>query len=371
MATVPLVDLKAQYATIRHEIDPVVARVLAETSFIMGPEVKAFDAEFAEWIGAPHAMGVSSGTDALHLCLRALGVGAGDEVITSAMSFVATAEAIVMAGATPVFIDIDPRTCNIDPALIAAKLTPRTKAIIPVHLYGQPADMDPILELAKARGIAVIEDAAQAHGAKYKGRPVGTLGDAACFSFYPGKNLGAYGDAGAVTTTRDDLADRIRMIRDHGRRSKYEHLIDGYGNRIDALQAAILRVKLRHLTAWTAARRRLAAEYTAALTAAGIVPAFGPSWADPVWHLYVIRAKDRPAVQAALKGAGYESGVHYPIPLHRQPVYHRLGYAAGSLPVAEAAANEVLSLPIFPEMDPGIPAAVVRSLTSVIEATAR
>lgn len=366
MATIPLVDLKAQYATIKPEIEAAVARVLADTSFIMGPEVKAFDEEFAAWIGAPHAIGVSSGTDALHLVLRALGVGAGDEVITSAMSFVASAEAIVMAGATPVFADIDPRTCNIDPASIATRITPRTKAIMPVHLYGQPADMDPILELAKRHHLPVVEDAAQAHGAKYKGRPVGTIGDAGCFSFYPGKNLGAYGDAGAITTTRADLAEKLRMLRDHGRRSKYEHLIDGYGNRIDALQAAILRVKLRHLTAWTTARQQIAAAYTTALSAAGIAPAFVPTWAEPVWHLYVIRVNERAAVQGALKAAGYESGVHYPIPLHRQPVYHRLGYAAGSLPVAERAAEEVLSLPIYPEMPGEVPAGVTKVLTGTM-----
>ena len=362
VTTIPLVDLKAQYAAIKPEIDAALARVLTETAFIMGPEVQAFDAEFAEWIGAPHAIGVSSGTDALHLVLRALGVGAGDEVITSTMSFVATAEAIVMAGARPVFVDIDPRTYNVDPSLIAAKITPRTKVIMPVHLYGQPADMDPILELARTHHLAVVEDAAQAHGARYKGRPVGTIGDAGCFSFYPGKNLGAYGDAGAITTTRADLAAKLKMLRDHGRRSKYEHLIDGYGNRIDALQAAILRVKLRHLTDWTARRQAIAARYAEALGGVGLEPAFVPAWAEPVWHLYVIRRRDRAAAQAALKSAGYESGVHYPIPLHRQPVYHALGYAAGSLPVSERAAEEVLSLPIYPEL----PASAVVGVASTL-----
>lgn len=365
MTQIPLVDLKAQYASIKQEIDAAVARVLTETSFIMGPEVRAFDEEFAAWIGAPHAIGVSSGTDALHLVLRALGVGAGDEVITSAMSFVASAEAIVMAGATPVFVDIDPCTYNIDPALIAARITPRTKAIMPVHLYGQSADMDPILEVARAHKLAVVEDAAQAHGAKYKGRPVGTIGDAGCFSFYPGKNLGAYGDAGAITTTRADLAEKLRMLRDHGRRSKYEHLIDGYGNRIDALQAAILRVKLKHLTDWTARRRAVGTAYDVALTAAGITPAIVPSWAEPVWHLYVIRCDDRAAAQAALKSAGYESGVHYPIPLHCQPVYARLGYATGSLPVSERAAEEVLSLPIYPELPSDAPGRIASVLAAV------
>ena len=363
-ATIPLVDLKAQYATIKPEIDAAIARVLAETSFIMGPEVEAFDREFAAWIGAPHAIGVSSGTDALHLVLRALGVGPGDEVITSSMSFVASAEAIVMAGATPVFADIDPRTYNIDPGRIAERITPRTKVLMPVHLYGQPADMDPILELARDRGLSVVEDAAQAHGARYKGRPVGTLGDAGCFSFYPGKNLGAYGDAGAVTTTRADIAERVRMLRDHGRRSKYEHFIDGYGNRIDALQAAILRVKLRHLTAWTEARRRIAGAYASTLRAAGVAPTHVPEWAEPVWHLYVVRVKGRAAAQAALKSAGIDSGVHYPIPLHRQPVYARLGYAPGSLPVAEQAADEVLSLPIYPELPDGIVGRVTKILAS-------
>jgi dTDP-4-amino-4,6-dideoxygalactose transaminase len=364
MANIPLVDLKAQYATIKPEVDAAVARVLADTSFIMGPEVKAFDEEFAAWVGAPHAIGVSSGTDALHLVLRALGVGAGDEVITTAMSFVATAESIVMAGATPVFVDIEPGTCNLDPARIEAAITPRTRAIMPVHLYGQSADMDPILAVARKHKLPVVEDAAQAHGAKYKGRSVGTIGDAGTFSFYPGKNLGAYGDAGAITTTNDELAAKLRMLRDHGRRSKYEHLIDGYGNRIDALQAAILRVKLPHLTAWTTARQRIAGEYAKALTAVGMAPAVVPSWSEPVWHLYVIRVADRAKAQAALKAAGYESGVHYPIPLHRQPVYHRLGYAPGSLPVAERAAEEVLSLPIYPELPAGVPERVVAALVA-------
>jgi dTDP-4-amino-4,6-dideoxygalactose transaminase len=359
---IPLVDLKAQYDGLRDQMRVAMDAVLETTAFIQGPDVRAFEAEFAAFCGAGHALGISSGTDALHLALRAVGVGAGDEVITSPHTFTATAEAIVMAGARPVFADIDPHTFNIDPAQIPARITARTKAIMPVHLYGQPADMDPILELARAHGIAVVEDAAQAHGATYKGRRVGTLADAACFSFYPGKNLGAYGDAGGITTDRDDVADRVRMSRDHGRRDKYEHLEVGFGNRLDTLQAAVLRVKLRALPGWNARRAAIAARYSAALPA--LAPQV-PAWAGPAWHLYVIRVTNREHVRTVLREAGIHTGVHYPVPLHLQPAYRDLGYGAEAFPVAEAAAREVLSLPLYPELSDADADRVIDALRKV------
>jgi dTDP-4-amino-4,6-dideoxygalactose transaminase len=348
---IPLVDLKAQYKNIKDDVDTAMARVLENTSFILGPEVKALEAEFAEYCEAKHCIGVSSGTDAIHLVLRAAGVAPGDEVITSPLTFIATAEAISMAGARPVFADIDPRTFNTDPAAIERAITPRTKALLPVFLYGQPADMDAINDIGRRHNLRVIEDAAQAHGARYKGRRAGTIGEAACFSFYPGKNLGAYGDAGAVVTNDDEIAATVRMLRDHGRRDKYEHLVVGFGNRLDGLQGAILRAKLPHLEEWNRSRAALAARYTKELGDSVIVP-FVPEWAEPSWHLYVIRVKDRDAVQKRLAAAGVSSGVHYPIPLHLQPAYAHLGYEKGAFPNAEAAADEVLSLPIYPELDP-------------------
>jgi dTDP-4-amino-4,6-dideoxygalactose transaminase len=362
---IPLVDLKAQYSAIRGEIDAAIARVLQNTSFILGPEVKAFEAAFAAFSGARHAIGISSGTDALHLALRACGVQPGDEVITTPFTFIATAEAITMCGARPVFSDIDPRTGNLDPAALDASITSRTRAIVPVHLYGQPCDIDPILTVAAKRGLRVVEDAAQAHGARYKGRPAGTLADAACFSFYPGKNLGAFGDAGAVTTNSAEIAERIRMLRDHGRRDKYEHLIEGFGNRLDALQAAVLGAKLPHLASWNARRAELAAAYTRALADADLVTPHVPEWADPVWHLYVIQVRDREAARAALARHGIATGVHYPIPLHLQPAYTHLGYRHGAFPAAEHAAASVLSLPLYPEMPADAVDAVARVLAAV------
>lgn len=347
---IPLVDLKAQYAAIKPDIDAALARVVDTTAFILGPEVKAFEAAFARWCGAEHCIGISSGTDALHLALRACGVRPGDEVITTPFTFIATVEAISMCGATPVFCDIDPRTYNIDAASIERLITPRTRVILPVFLYGQPVDIDPILDVARRHGLRVIEDAAQAHGAKYKGRTTGTLADAACFSFYPGKNLGAYGDAGAVTTNDPAIADTIRMLRDHGRRDKYEHLVVGFGARIDAMQAAILGAKLPHLTRWTERRAEIANAYTKAIDRNGVVTPFVPEWAEPVWHLYVIRTANRDALAQKLRSQGIATGVHYPIPVHLQPAYAHLGFGPGSFPHAEAAANEVLSLPIYPEL---------------------
>ncbi len=347
---IPLVDLRAQYDSIRWEMDAAIQRVLDTTSFIMGPEVAAFERAFADYCGVPHAIGVSSGTDALHLALRACGVGRGDEVVTTPFTFIATIEAILMTGARPVFCDIHPATYNIDPAGIESVVTSRTRAILPVHLYGQPADMDAVNAVAARHGIRVIEDAAQAHGAGYKGRRVGTLAEMACFSFYPGKNLGAYGDAGAVVTASAELAGAVRMLRDHGRREKYEHLIAGFGNRLDTLQASVLGAKLPHLDAWTARRRHLAALYSRFLSSTIVkIPAV-PAWADPVWHLYVVEPPNRETARNALKKAGVASGVHYPIPLHLQPACADLGYRRGAFPRAEHAAASVLSLPLYPEL---------------------
>ena len=347
---IPLVDLKAQYAALHPDIDAAIARVIASTSFIMGPEVRAFEEAFAAWCQTRYAVGISSGTAAIELTLRALGVGPGDEVITTPFTFIATAEAISATGATPVFADIDPATYNLDPAAVEAAITPRTRALLPVHLYGQPADMEGLAAIARQHSLALIEDAAQAHGAEIDGQRVGSLGHAACFSFYPGKNLGAYGDGGAVTTNDEALAARLRKLRDHGRVSKYVHDEIGYGHRLDALQAAILGAKLPHLDAANAARRRLAKRYDELLADTGLILPFVPEGVTPVWHLYVVRTPRRDDVLARLKAQGIEVGIHYPLPLHLQPAYRSLGLGPGSFPVAEAAAQQVLSLPLFPEM---------------------
>lgn len=347
---IPLVDLKAQYRSIQPDIDAAIRRVVENTSFILGKEVQAFEQAFAQYCGADHCIGVSSGTAALHLALRAAGIGPGDEVITSPFTFVATAEAIWMAGARPVFVDIHPRYYCIHPDLIERAITPRTKAIMPVHLYGQPADMDPIMDIARRHQLLVIEDAAQAHGAEYHGRRTGTLGDIAGFSFYPGKNLGAYGDAGAVVTNNAELAERVRMLRDHGRRSKYEHEILGYGERLDALQAAILAAKLPHLETWTERRRALARRYHQLLVGAPVeLPEEMPG-TRMVYHIYAIRTSHRDALLQHLNAQGIGAGIHYPIPLHLQPSLRYLGYQPGDFPEAERASQEVLSLPLYPEM---------------------
>ena len=350
---VPLVDLAAQYAAIRPEVDQAIQAVLDATDFIMGPAVKRFEADFAAYCQAAHCVGVASGTAALELVLRAVGVGPGDEVITVAHTFIATAEAITAVGARPVFVDIDPCTYNLDPARLSAAITPTTRAIMPVHIYGQPADMDGIRAIAAAHHLAVIEDAAQAHGATWNGVTAGGLGQAACFSFYPGKNLGAYGDAGAVVTNDAAIAEQVRLLRNHGRRSKYLHEVKGYGERLDTLQAAVLAAKLPHLPAWTAARRRLAARYDALLADLPVErPVVAPA-AEPVWHLYVLRCGQRDALLEHLNRAGIGAGVHYPVPLHLQPAYADLGYAPGALPVTETVAATCLSLPIYPEMTEG------------------
>ncbi len=348
--TIPLVDLKAQYRAIQPQIDAAIAQVITNTSFIMGPAVRGFEQQFADFCGVAHCIGVSSGTAALTLALRALGIGPGDEVITTAHTFIATAEAICAVGAQPVFVDIDPVTYTLDPERFAAAITPDTRAVIPVHIYGLPADMDRINSIAETHGLAVIEDAAQAHGATWQGRMAGSLAHLGCFSFYPGKNLGAYGDAGAVTTNDPDLAEQIRSLRNHGRRDKYVHDQVGYGERLDTLQAAILAAKLPYLADWTAARRRLAARYQELLADLDLILPQEAEGANSAWHLYVVRTSRRDQVLEQLRRRGVEAGVHYPLPLHLQPAFASLGLGAGDLPVTEAVSATCLSLPLFPEM---------------------
>ncbi len=347
---IPFLDLKAQYHSIKPEIDAAITRILETSQFVLGEAVASFEKDFARYCGSDQAIALNSGTSALHLSLLAAGIGAGDEVITTAFTFVATVAAIIYAGARPVLIDIDPKTFNIDPAKIEKAITARTKAIIPVHLYGQPAEMDPIMEIAKRRNLIVIEDACQAHGAEYKGRRVGSIGALGCFSFYPGKNLGAYGEGGAVTTSNPDYARTIRMLRDWGAEKKYRHELKGYNYRMEGFQGAILGVKLRHLEAWTEARRAHAHRYTQLLNAIGArTPAELPH-VRHVYHVYAVRSAERDELQKVLNAAGVQTGIHYPIPVHLQPAYADLGYRAGDFPQAEAAAREVLSLPMFPEM---------------------
>ena len=370
MATkIPIADIAGQYLALQSDIDAAVRRVLASGHFIGGPEVESFEREFAAQCGASDAVAVASGTDALRFSLLARGDGAGrgrapdgvDEVITSPLSFIATTEAISQAGARPVFADIDSATFTLDPEALEEAITPRTRAVVPVHLYGQPADMPPILELARRAGAVVVEDACQAHGALDRGRPAGTLGDAGCFSFYPTKNLGGCGEGGMVTTSNRDFAQRIRRLRDHGQVEKYRHVEEGYNGRLDALQAAILRVKLGHLPAWNERRRALALKYRSVLADLAARSGDGPgrgaivlpverAGARHVYHLFCVRVKDRDRVRAALLEKGVETGVHYPIPLHLQPAYAWMGLREGSFPVAERAAREVLSLPLYPEM---------------------
>ena len=347
---IPYADLRAQYRSIKPEIDAAVLRVLDSSQFILGEEVVAFEKEFAAYCGTSDAIGVNSGTSALHLALLAAGIGPSDEVITVSFTFVATAAAIVYSGATPVFVDIDPETYNMAPGEIERAITPRTKAIMPVHLYGHPADMDPILEIARRRNVVVIEDAAQAHGAEYKGRRCGSMGVMAAFSFYPGKNLGAYGEGGAVVTSDPVLAKKVRVMRSWGEERRYEHSVKGFNYRMDGIQGAILRVKLRHLEAWTEARRARAADYARAFAGTGITLPVERPQCRHVYHVYAIRSPHRDATRAALQAADIQSGVHYPIPVHLQPAHADLEYTRGDFPVTEAVAAQVLSLPMFPEM---------------------
>jgi len=345
---IPFLDLRAGYLELKAEIDAAVARVLISGWYILGPEVEAFETDWATYCGAGHAVGLANGLDALVLALRALNVGPGDEVIVPSNTYIATWLAVSAVGATPVPVEPDPATHNIDPGRIEAALTPHTKVILPVHLYGQPADLDPILALARARGIAVVEDGAQSHGARYKGKRIGAHGDIVCWSFYPGKNLGALGDGGAITTDRADLADRIRVLRNYGSRVKYVNEVQGTNSRLDPLQAAVLRVKLPHLDAWTDRRRTIADRYRDGLADAGLILPQVPNWTNPVWHLYVVRTPDRAALQARMTAAGIGSLIHYPIPPHLQAAY--AGGTFGALPLAEQLAAEVVSLPMGPHL---------------------
>jgi len=366
---VPYLDLNAQYRSIKPEIDAAIARVLESSQFVLGSEVAWFEQEFAAYCGTAECIALNSGTSALHLALLAAGVGPSDEVITVPFTFVASVAAILYAGARPVLVDIDPDTFTMNPAVLEAAITPRTKAILPVHLYGHPADMDPILEVARRHGLVVIDDAAQAHGAKYKERPIGNLGDITCFSFYPTKNLGACGEGGAVTTSNAEYARTIRMMRDWGQDRKYHHLLRGFNYRMEGLQGAILRVKLRHLEPWTEARRAIAAKYNELLADSELVRPSEMSWARHVYHAYTLRVDDRDVLQATLQEKDIQTGIHYPVPVHLQPAYAKLVHMPMALPQSEKAAAEVLSLPLFPEMTEGQIQRVTTALTRL--ATAR
>ena len=349
---IPFVDLKTQYESIKTEVDQAIASVISQTAFIGGPFVKAFEEEFARYCAVGHCVGVANGTDALFIALKTLGIGEGDEVITVANTFVATSEAVRMAGAKVVFCDCDPDTYNIDVSQIEAKITPRTKAIIPVHLYGQPADMDPIVALAKKHDLRIIGDAAQAHGALYKGKPISTLADITCFSFYPGKNLGAYGDGGALVTNNQEWAVAARMFANHGRTKKYDHDLEGVNSRLDGIQAAILSVKLRYIEEWTENRRRNAYLYNAALKPMDVVTPSELADVRAVYHLYIVRvpAARREAFQESLKSAGIDTGIHYPIALPYLNAYKHLGHGPEDFPHALKASQEIVSLPMFPEL---------------------
>ena len=347
---VPFLDLGAAYRELQTEIDQAVARILASGWYILGPEVEAFESEYAAYCETSHCIGLGNGLDALHLALRAMDVGPGDEVIVPSNTYIATWLAVSQCGAKPVPVEPVEATYNIDPELIEAAITPRTKVILPVHLYGQPADMDPILDIARKHGLKVLEDGAQAHGARYKGKRLGSHGDAVAWSFYPGKNLGAMGDGGAVTTDDPELAERIRVLRNYGSSVKYVNEVQGYNSRLDPIQAAVLRVKLKYLDEWNARRSSIAKQYLDGLEDADLILPSVPDWAEPAWHLYVIRHPRRDELQKCLANADIGSLIHYPIPPHKQEAYSEMGLEDGALPIAESIHREVLSLPIGPHM---------------------
>lgn len=345
---IPFLDMKAPYLALKQELDEAIARVVSSGWFIGGGEVDQFEEDFSQYCGATHAVGVANGLDALHLALRAMDVGPGDEVIVPSNTYIATWLAVSQCGSTPVPVEPDARTYNIDPALIEAAITPRTKVILPVHLYGQPADMDSILAIARKYGLRVLEDGAQAHGARYKGQRVAAHGDAVAWSFYPGKNLGAMGDGGAVTTNDAQLADRIRVLRNYGSRVKYVNEVQGYNSRLDPLQAAILRVKLAHLDEWNVRRSAVVERYQQGLADCGLTLPHVPEWAEPVWHLYVVQSPQRDMLQKKLADAGVNTLIHYPIPPHLQQAYQHAGGVKRAFPLAERMADQVLSLPVGP-----------------------
>lgn len=348
---IPFLDLKAQYKQIEQEVIPVLTEAMANSAFIGGPQVTGFEEEFAAFCDSKYCVGVGSGTDALRFALMAAGIGPGDEVITVPNTFIATSESISQVGARPVFVDIKEDTCNMDPEQIETRITAKTRAIIPVHLYGQPADMDAIVQIAEKHGLVVIEDACQAHGALYKQRKAGSMGLAGCFSFYPGKNLGAFGEAGAVVTQNEEIARKISMIRDHGQEKKYYHKVEGFNGRLDAIQAAVLRIKLKRLSEWNAARQKNAQHYNELLNGIpGIKLPVEANFAKSVYHLYVIHVSNRDALQQHLNQSGIATGLHYPLPLHLQDAYQHLGYPKGAFPVTEKSAAGLLSLPMFPEL---------------------
>ncbi len=375
---VPFVDLKTQGHELLPEYQTALASIVDRAAYVMGPELREFEAAFAEFCACPHGVGVSSGTDALVLAYKAAGVGSGDEVILPANTFMATAEAVTHVGGTPVVVDVLPDTANIDPAAIEAAVTSRTKAIVPVHLFGQPAHMDAINAIAKDHGLTVIEDACQAHGATYKGRVAGSLGDIAAFSFYPGKNLGALGDGGAVTTADAQMAETVRVLRNHGEKTKSNHTVVGYCFRLDNLQAAFLQIKLKHLANWNQARRAAAKRYDGLLaelagatvatdaTGAAISPITERPDTEAVYHLYVVQVDNRDAVRAKLDEVGIGTGIHYPVPIHMHAAYAHLGYKPGAFPVAERMAERILSLPIFPEITPQQVDYVVEQLAKAV-----
>lgn len=347
---IPFLDLKAPYLELKLELDEAISRVVSSGWFIGGGEVEQFEAEYAAYCGATYAVGVANGLDALHLALRAMDVGPGDEVIVPSNTYIATWLAVSQCGATPVPVEPDARTFNIDPTLIEAAISARTKVILPVHLYGQPADMNPILAIARKHGLRVLEDGAQAHGARYEGQRLGAHGDAVAWSFYPGKNLGAMGDGGAVTTNDPEIADRIRVLRNYGSRIKYVNDVQGYNSRLDSLQAAILRVKLAHLDEWNTRRCAVAGLYQQGLARCGVMLPYVPDWAEPVWHLYVVQHPQRDALQRSLTDAGVGTLIHYPIPPHKQQAYTSAGMAAKAFPLASQMADQLLSLPIGPHL---------------------
>jgi dTDP-4-amino-4,6-dideoxygalactose transaminase len=359
---IPFLDLKEQYQRIKPEIDAAIAQVVDSAHFVLGPQVAAFEERFAAYCDVKHCMAVNSGTSALHLALLAAGIGAGDEVITVSMTFVATTAAILYCGARPVFVDVDPDTWTMDPTLIEAAITPRTRAILPVHLHGLMVDMDPIIEVARRHGLVVIEDAAQSHGAEYKGRRAGSVGDVGCFSFYPGKNLGAYGEGGAVVTNNFELAKRVALLRDWGQESKYNHVLPGYNYRMDGIQGAVLNVKIGHIEAWTEARRAVASHYDRLFAQSGYKRPTAPLNCRHVYHVYAVELWHRNDVQKALHAVGIQTGIHYPVPVHLQKAHADLRYKPGDFPVTESLADRFLSLPIYAELRPEQVAEVVQAL---------